>query len=326
MSQHRLWGCRGSRRPLRRAPSGPACRPPPHRHRPAPTESSHRADASDPRPLRQPDTAAAPPWSCGHTEGSGHALRLLTGFGQTRGTAQYGSGPHVCILRAPTRPKANAAGSWPQRVGGLTQPRGRCGHEGGLGVTGKGRGRISKGPPTLHIPLAASGESTSVPRPPCPICDRVSRPPLGSQRALPPTSSLHCVLLPFCYFAFQSEDALASPWLPMEAQSAKSGSPGLPPHGANTHPCYHGDRAWRGPGRRGSHSEGTCLELPPMPCSRDRGLMARTGLGGPARGGGKEGVTPTNAAEEGAGRVLGSMFCFTRSSGVRRKVQICPSG
>lgn len=134
----------------------------------------------------------------------------------------------MCILRAPTRPKANAGGSWPQRVGGLTQPRGRCGHEGGLGVTGKGRGRISRGPPTLHIPLAASGNSTSVPRPPCPICERVSRPPLGSQRALSPTSSRHCVLLPFCYFAFQSEDALASRWLPMEAQSAKSGSPGLP--------------------------------------------------------------------------------------------------
>lgn len=148
-------------------PQAQACQPPPHRHRPAPTESSHRADASDPRILRQPD-AAALPWSCGHTEGSGHALRLLTGFGQTRGTTRWGSGPHMCILRATTRPKANAGGSWPQWVGGLRQARGRCGHEGGLGVTGKGRGRISGGLPTLHTMLAALGKSTNVPQPPCP--------------------------------------------------------------------------------------------------------------------------------------------------------------
>lgn len=63
------------------------------------------------------------------------------------------SGPHVCILRAPSRPKANAGGSWPQWVGGLRQPGGRCGHldhEGGLGVTGEGRGGISGGLPTLY--------------------------------------------------------------------------------------------------------------------------------------------------------------------------------
>lgn len=60
----------------------------------------------------------------------------------------------MCILRAPSRPKANAGGSWPQWVGGLRQPGGRCGHldhEGGLGVTERAEAGSQEGCPlSIH--------------------------------------------------------------------------------------------------------------------------------------------------------------------------------
>ena len=129
---------------------------------------------------------------------------------------------------------------------------------------------------------------------------------------------------PFCSFAFWSEDALTSHWLPRKAQSKEARYTwGHPPRS----PWRRGLGAPGGAVRReGRDSRGSCLIyiiITPTVPSRQAGTWGCPWTPcsrlGPARGGGLGGVLPTDSAEEGGGRLLGSMFCFTCSLGGKRE-------